>query len=64
MGKDQLPRAWIVTFLMPIALLHVTTPSYAADSGRDANVAINNETLIATSQEKVVKLYGAAVRVA
>ena len=26
---------------------------------RDANVVINNEALIATSQEKVVKLYGA-----
>ena len=39
-------------------LLHLMTNSNA-DSGRDANVAINNETLIATSQEKVVKLYGA-----
>ena len=39
-------------------LLHLTTNSNA-DSGRDANVAINNETLIVTSQEKVVKLYGA-----
>ncbi len=33
--------------------------SLASDLGRDANVFINNETLIATSQEKVVKLYGA-----
>jgi len=37
----------------------LTKSSSATDLGRDANVFINNETLIATSQEKVVKLYGA-----
>ncbi len=31
----------------------------AAEVQRDANVTINNEALISTSQEKVVKLYGA-----
>ena len=39
--------------------LLIASPSSATDSVRDANVLINNETLIATSQEKVVKLYGA-----
>ena len=33
--------------------------TFGTDLERDANVVINNETLIATSQEKVVKLYGA-----
>jgi len=33
--------------------------TFATELERDANVVINNETLIATSQEKVVKLYGA-----
>ncbi len=36
-----------------------TTQIFARELERDANVVINNETLIATSQEKVVKLYGA-----
>ena len=40
-------------------VLTLTKSSSATDLGRDANVFINNETLIATSQEKVVKLYGA-----
>ncbi len=35
------------------------TQTFARELERDANVVINNETLIATSQEKVVKLYGA-----
>ena len=43
-----------------VALSFLTAISlHATDSGRDANVLINNKTLIATSQEKVVKLYGA-----
>ena len=37
----------------------IAKESLATDSVRDANAVINNETLIATSQEKVVKLYGA-----
>jgi S1-C subfamily serine protease len=45
---------WVVAFAFLL-----TKSSLATDSGRDANVFINNETLIATSQEKVVKLYGA-----
>ncbi len=36
-----------------------STLTFATELERDANVVINNETLIATSQEKVVKLYGA-----
>ena len=36
-----------------------SSQTFATDFDRDANVVINNETLIATSQEKVVKLYGA-----
>ena len=51
-------RLALVGLIQIAWLLHLTTNSNA-DSGRDANVAINNETLIATSQEKVVKLYGA-----
>ena len=50
----------LLVFVLKIfLLLSFTNPSHAADSGLDANAAINNETLIATSQEKVVKLYGA-----
>ena len=37
----------------------IAKESLATDSVRDANAVINNEALIATSQEKVVKLYGA-----
>ena len=40
-------------------LLWAPKPILAADVGRDANNTINNEALISTSQEKVVKLYGA-----
>jgi len=51
----------MLTLIFVIALTFriATTSSFATDSGLDANVLINNETLIATSQEKVVKLYGA-----
>lgn len=37
----------------------LTAPAKANTFERDANVVINNEALITTSQEKVVKLYGA-----
>ncbi len=49
--------ALIVAIAWTVA--HCSVQSHASDSDRDPVVAINNEALIVTSQEKVVKLYGA-----
>ncbi|MEI7458798.1 MAG: S1C family serine protease [Pirellula sp.] len=42
-----------------LLLVFASNCTRASDQGRDPSTVINNEAVIATSQEKVVKLYGA-----